>query len=216
MPDSRPPLTADPGPADPLARALAALRPSPSGLDERALLYRAGQASRDGLLAAWRWVVLAQFGLLLVAGAGAAVLFARLDALDRMPPAPVAQPAPGRVPDPRPPGPEGRPTRNGRAPSTPDPRPPGPEAAPPPRPTPTPPASPAAAPEYAGADVDPDEIADYLRRRREVLTAGLGVLPGPGPKPPRTTGPAEVERSLGLPPGVLAAPTRPTPPKSPD
>ncbi|MFO0849379.1 MAG: hypothetical protein U0871_12615 [Gemmataceae bacterium] len=195
MPDSRPPLTADPGPADPLARALAALRPSPSGLDERALLYRAGQASRDGLLAAWRWVVLAQFGLLLVAGAGAAVLFARLDALDRMTPAPVAQPAPGRVPDPRPPGPE---------------------AAPPPRPAAAPPASPAAPPEYAGADVDPDEIADYLRRRREVLTAGLGVLPGPGPKPPRTTGPAEVERSLGLPPGVLAAPHRPTLPKSPD
>lgn len=196
MPDSRPPLTADPGPADPLARALAALRPSPSGLDERALLYRAGQASRDGLLAAWRWVVLAQFGLLLVAGAGAAVLFARLDALDRPAPAPVARPAPDSGGEPR------RPDR--------------PESAPPPRPLPTPPSSPVAPPEYAGADVDPDEIAEYLRRRREVLTAGLGVLPGPGPKPPRTTGPAEVERSLGLPPGVLAAPTRPTPPKSPD
>lgn len=196
MPDPRPPLTTDPGPIDPLARALAALRPAPPGLDERVLLYRAGQASRDGLLAAWRWVVIAQFGLLLVAGAGATVLLARLDALDRSPPAPVAQPAPTSV------APDG-----GAEPR----RPPKPEEA-----SPTPPASPTAPPEYAGPTVEPDKIANYLRRRREVLTAGLGVLPDHGPKPPRTTGPAEVERSLGLPPGVLAVPVHPNPPKSPD
>jgi hypothetical protein len=191
MPDSRPPLTPDVGPTDPLARALAALRPAHPGLDERVLLYRAGQAAAGRELSMWRWVVALQFGLLLLVGGGAAVLFARLDALDRMTPAPVAQPAPGRVPDPRPPGPE---------------------AAPPPPPAPSP--TPAA--EFAGPGVVVDELADYLRQRREVMTAGLGVLPDTGPRPANRTGVAEVEMSLGLPPGVLAAPYRPNPPKSPD
>jgi len=39
---------------DPVARALAALRPAAPGVNLPAVLYRAGQASRDRVVAAWR------------------------------------------------------------------------------------------------------------------------------------------------------------------
>jgi hypothetical protein len=198
MPDSRPPLTPDVGPTDPLARALAALRPAHPGLDERVLLYRAGQAAAGRELSMWRWVVALQFGLLLLVGGGAAGLLYQADAQRSAGPVLIPVPTPAPAPD------GGAEPRHSPAPDAIH----GPP--PPPAPSPTP------AAEFAGPGVVVDELADYLRQRREVMTAGLGVLPDTGPRPANRTGVAEVEMSLGLPPGVLAAPYRPNPPKSPD
>lgn len=52
-----------------------------------------------------------------------------------------------------------------------------------------------------------------LRRRADVIAAGVSALPTPTAPPP-VADPAELERGLHLPPGVLAVPTPPkkTPP----
>lgn len=60
--------------------------------------------------------------------------------------------------------------------------------------------------QFAAHGPDPERLAEYLRVRREVLTAGLGLLPDARPRPAAPVNPAELEKSLGLPPGVLAAP----------
>ena len=62
------------------------------------------------------------------------------------------------------------------------------------------------------------EFTEYLRIRDSVLTAGLDALPNPKPQPASTVTPAELERSLDLPRGVLTAPYRlpPKPPVPPD
>ena len=69
-------------------------------------------------------------------------------------------------------------------------------------PTPPPPDPPRSGP-------DPAEFAAYLKLRDDVLAAGPSALP---PAPPRRPAPsptgAELERSLGVPPGTLAAPYR--------
>ena len=44
----------DPLPTDPLAAALARLRPAPAAAEKPAFLFRAGQASRDALVRRWQ------------------------------------------------------------------------------------------------------------------------------------------------------------------
>ena len=64
--------------ADPLARALAKLRPAPAGMDANRLLFEAGQVARDRDVAFWRRVSLAQFALMATFGCVAAVLVVKL------------------------------------------------------------------------------------------------------------------------------------------
>jgi hypothetical protein len=61
----------------------------------------------------------------------------------------------------------------------------------------------------------PVDVAEYLRVRHEVLTAGLGLIPDHRPRSAPPVSPDELERSLNLPPGVLTAPylVRPSRPK---
>ena len=80
----------------------------------------------------------------------------------------------------------------------------GPEPAPPPRPTPDPAYAPGGG--FVHAAPDPDALAEYLRIRHDVLTAGLGLLPDHKPQPTAPVSADELERSLNLPPGVLAVP----------
>ncbi|HET6574891.1 MAG TPA: hypothetical protein VFG68_14895 [Fimbriiglobus sp.] len=163
--------------ADPLARALAALRPGPAGVDTTRLLFEAGRVARDRELAFWRWVSIAQFALMATFGCVAAVVLVKLANTP-----PLVQVVYVEVP-------------------------PKPEPAPPPRPAPDPDPGYAPASGFASAAPDPDALAEYLRVRQDVLTAGLGLLPDHQPRP--TTAPAsadELERSLNLPPGVLAVP----------
>src|SRR5262249_25831922 len=82
---THPEPTPDPNPlcgGDPLARALARLRPAPTPLDANRLLFEAGQVARDRDVALWRRLSLAQFVLLFAVGCVAAVYFAHLGATD--------------------------------------------------------------------------------------------------------------------------------------
>src|ERR1700752_26479 len=54
--------------ADPLARALAKLRPAQTGLDAQKLLFLAGQAERDRSVSFWRRVCVAQLAALVMFG----------------------------------------------------------------------------------------------------------------------------------------------------
>jgi hypothetical protein len=184
---------------DPLARALAKLRPAPAAMDTNRLLFEAGRVARDRDVAFWRRVTLAQFVALFTFGCLAVIHLARLDALDRQAGPPQVVERVVYLPPPA-----------------------GPEVAPPPRPAPErhpadypPPAV------FAQHGPDADALAEYLRVRQEVLTAGLGLLPDPGPRPAAPVSADELERSLNLPRGVLAAPhwrpyRPPTPPPDPD
>src|SRR5262249_26459194 len=70
---------------------------------------------------------------------------------------------------------------------------------------------------YTKSEAKPDDLAEYLRTRREGLPAGPGLLPDPKPQPAAPVSPAELEKSLYLPPGVLTAPYRaPEPKKTPE
>lgn len=93
--------------ADPLARALAKLRPVPAGVDTNRLLFEAGQVARDRELAFWRWVSIAQFALMATFACVAAVVLVKLASTPpqvqvvqvEVPPKP--EPAPPRpAPDP--------------------------------------------------------------------------------------------------------------------
>ena len=182
--------------ADPLARALARLQPAPAGVDGQKLLFLAGQAARDRTVALWRRLFLGQCVVLVAVGCAAVLHFTRLDAMD--------------------PGARSTNQTNVRPPS---PAPPAPRDVPPPGPQEPPeePSSPSAPPAvYTKADAPPDDLAEYLRVRREVLTAGLGLLPDSKPRPAAPVSPAELERSLYLPPGVLTAPYRAPEPKKPE
>jgi hypothetical protein len=162
---------------DPLARALAKLRPVPAGMDTNRLLFEAGQVARDRDVAFWRRVSLAQFALMATFGCVAAVLVVKL----------VTTP------------PEVQIHYVVEVPQT-------PEEAPPPR------AASEETPVYppgggfVAATPDPDALAEYLRIRQDVLTAGLGLLPDHKPRPAAPVSADELERSLNLPSGVLAVP----------
>lgn len=181
--------------ADPLARALARLQPTPAGVDGQKLFFLAGQAARERTVTLWRRLFLGQCVLLVALSGGATLHFSRLDARDRTPDGAVRSTTirPGPMPSPRE-------------------QPPGlVEAADEPIPSsaPLPVLS-------TKAEAQPDDLADYLRLRREVLTAGLGLLPDTKPQPAVPVSPAELERSLFLPPGVLTAPYRVPEPKKPE
>jgi hypothetical protein len=166
--------------ADPLARDLAKLRPAPAGVDVNRLLFEAGRVARDRDVTFWRRASLAQLVLLVAFGCAATVFLVKLD---NTPPQVVE-----RV--------------RFEAPA-----PPEPEEAPPPR---TAPDAPRAYP--PGGEVvvrpgsDPDALAEYLRIRREVLTAGLGLLPDAKPRPAAPVSTDDLEKSLGLPPKALGVP----------
>jgi hypothetical protein len=194
----------DPNPlcgADPLARALARLQPMPAGVDGQKLLYLAGQAARERTVALWQRLFVGQCVLLVALGGIAVVHFTQPDAADRST------------------------TRGNTTITTPTPKPdpigpqkmtddPTPEYAPEPREAQESPAySPAL---YTRTDGPPDDLSEYLRVRREVLTAGLGLLPDTKPQPAAPVNPAELERRLHLPPGVLTAPYRAPEPKKPE
>jgi len=175
---------------DPLARQLAVLQPLPAGLDRDRLLYAAGAAARDRDVAFWRRLFLGQCAVVGIAvGVGVAVYD------------PAATgPAPAQVAHaPQPAG--NRPV---------------PETAPPPRPAdddPTVPSGPGPQFTRGAAEPDPAEAAKWLRLRADVFAVGLGVLPTPQAPPPRADATA-LEKSLRLPPGVLAAPYSPPKPKA--
>ena len=184
MPDSDPELSplCD---ADPLARALAKLRPAPAAVDPARVAFLAGQASRAADAGFWKRAFAAQCAL--TGGLAAALTWFVVTST-----APqartVAQPTP-----------------------VPKVAPPAPEPAPPPRAAPEPypePVELTAAP----APANTDELGEYLRVRREVLAAGLGVLPQATARPLPPVSPTELEKSLQLPPGVLAYPLA-TPPR---
>lgn len=177
--------------ADPLTRALAKLRPAPARVDARNLLFLAGQAARDRTVTFWRRAFLTQVGLLVLVGCVAVLHFVQLDAIEQQAPPTVRD----RIVyvD----------RRTGERISK-------PEQAPPPRPAPSD-CSPL--PELAHQTPSAVDLGEYLRVRREVLTAGLGLLPDAERAPVATTSPAELERSLDLPPGVLTAPYRVSPPR---
>ncbi len=196
--------TPDPDPlcdADPLARALAKLRPAPAGLDPQKLLFQAGQAARDRTVAFWRRAFLAQVAVLALIGCLGTVQFIRMAEIeDRLTNPQVVE----------------RVVYVDRQPSqVPGPGEQVPEPAPPPRPAEEslPPGYQSTGP-FARQGPDPDDLARYLRTRREVLTAGLGVLPDARPRPAAPVNPADLEKSLDLPPGVLAVPQW-QPPKPP-
>ena len=175
--------------ADPLARALAKLRPAPPGMDTNRLLFEAGQVARDREVAFWRWASIAQFALMATFGCVAAVVLVKLANTP-----PLVQVIELEVP-------------------------PKPEPAPPPRIAPEPDPAYAPAGGFVHTTPDPDALAEYLRIRQDVLTAGLGLLPDHKPRPtPAPVNTDELERSLNLPPGVLAVPQwrRPKPAPEPD
>jgi hypothetical protein len=177
--------------ADPLARALAKLRPAPARVDARNLLFLAGQAARDRTVTFWRRAFMAQMVVLVVVGCLAVLHFVQLDAIEQQAPPTVRE----RIVyvD----------RRTGERISK-------PEEAPPPRPASS---DYAPAPELAHQTPNAADLGEYLRVRREVLTAGLGLLPDTIRAPAAPASPAELERSLNLPPGVLTAPYRVPPPK---
>jgi hypothetical protein len=176
--------------ADPLARALAKLRPTPAGVDARNLLFLAGQAARDRAVTFWRRAFLAQLAVLVALGGWAVPHFSQSSAVEQQ--TPTVRERIVYVD-----------RRTGERLTK-------PEEAPPPRP---------ARPEYSPpselAQQPPSaaDLGEYLRVRREVLTAGLGLLPDAKRAPAAPASPAELERSLDLPPGVLTAPYRVSPPK---
>ncbi|OWK45734.1 hypothetical protein [Fimbriiglobus ruber] len=195
MPEPRPDLnTLCDG--DPLARALAALRPvPPAGLDAPRLVYLAGRAERDRAAAFWRRAFAAQSVCVVLAAAVTGVYLAH-DA-ERGP----AQPAARRSPAPPP---AGAPVPAPQEAS-------GPEPAPAPRiilPPESPPTQPLEG--FAGRTDEPtvEERAKWLHLRNDVLAAGLGVLPTPPPAAPPTA--PDWERSFGVSPKVLGIhPPRP-------
>ncbi len=172
--------------ADPLARSLAKLRPAPAGVDANRLLFEAGRVARDRDVAFWRRASLAQFVLMVAFGCAATVFLVRQA---NTPPQVeyVRVEVPSEPPAPPPDRPEVAPLPR----TAPD-LPPG-----------YPPAGLIAADRTA---TDPDALAEYLRIRREVLTAGLGLLPDARPQPTAPVSTDELERSLGLPPKALGVP----------
>lgn len=168
---------------DPLAAALAKLRPAPAAAEKPAFLFRAGQASRDAVVRRWKWVAGVVVALLVGSWAvGLAVIGealrrtetaeARARELLAGPPVPPAPPAPPvfTVPD-----------------------------------APVPPTPP-----FYDPDPTPQELADALRQRHDILTAGLTLLP-PSRPPVATAG----DIRQFLPGGVFATPRhepkKPTP-----
>ena len=63
---------------DPLAAALARLRPAPAAIEKPAFLYLAGQASRDGIVRRWKGIAVVAALALVVSWATGYVLYSDL------------------------------------------------------------------------------------------------------------------------------------------
>jgi hypothetical protein len=183
--DENPELNALCG-GDPLARKLAVLQPLPAGLDRDRLLYAAGTAARDRAVAFWKRLCLGQ-GAALAVILGIGLMREGHDGLRN------ENPAGGMrqewVDRSQPPPDSGKGSPAGNPPSAiRDPLSTGP------------------APGFAHADeVERGETAKWLQLRADIFAAGLGVMPTPHAPPPRADAVA-LEKSLQLPPGVLASP----------
>jgi len=185
MPDSDPEVN-ELCDGDPLARALAKLQPMPTALGGTQLIYLAGQAARERTVAFWRRAFLAQTAVLAAVGGFAAWQF--------------LQPAQTNER-------QQLVYREADKPLV--------EEAPMPRDS-----EPLSGPsgEFHIGHRPPgqrDDLAEYLRIRKEVMTAGLGLLPDAKSATTRPVNPTEFEKSLNLPPGVLTAPYRLPPPAEP-
>jgi hypothetical protein len=166
---------------DPLARKLAVLQPLPAGLDRDRLLYAAGAAARDRAVAFWKRLCVGQ-------GAALAVVLGVGVALNGFGPESPAG------------GPVARSNGSGPQPVPDSPREQGPI------PGPVSPVDTGPFPGFAQADeIERGETAKWLQLRADIFAAGLGVLPTPHALPPRADATA-LEKSLQLPPGVLASP----------
>jgi hypothetical protein len=192
MPDSSPEVTTlcD---GDPLARALASLRPTPTGLDPTHVVYLAGQAARDRAVTFWRRAFLAQGVAIVALGCLAVLHFTRLAELDR------------QLAD----------TRSYRQPTPPAPTlPPEPEPAPMPREAVEPyPPDRTGSIARTGDEPTAEERAKWLQLRNDVLAGGLGVLPTPARPQPT---PADWRGFEFLRGAYAVHPPAPTPPKKPD
>ena len=173
----------DPDLTDPLVAALARLRPTPATAGQPAFLFRAGQASRDGVARRWKWVAATATALLVGSWAVGVLLFAETDrrlavAEARLAEMATVQPvaaAPPVVPAPVPPTPP---------------------------PTTVEAVAPAATAPHYDPDPTPEELADALRLRNDILSAGLGLIPSA--KPPAAASETDPRRTL--PGGVFATP----------
>lgn len=154
MPDADPNLSplCD---GDPLARALAALKPVPVDLATPHFLYQAGSAARERTVSFWRWAFLAQ-SVVMIGVIGVGLLL--------WPERPTAEPV---QPTPPPVVPVTEVT---------------PELAPMPRPSPES-GEPSGGNGYiAHEGLDAADVAEqayWLRQRNDILTAGLGLVPPP-------------------------------------
>lgn len=164
---------------DPLAAALAKLRPAAAAAEKPAFLFLAGQASRDRQVRRWKRAAAGVAVALVASWAVGLVLYAdlrhRADLVEEQLRAIAAVPAPAEVPSPT------------------EPPPAYPVPAPPPVPAPVP---------YDDPAPTPQELADALRQRNDILTAGLTLLPAA--RPPERPAPDDIRRFL--PGGVYAAP----------
>ncbi len=186
MPDTEPEMN-ELCDGDPLARALARLKPAPTMLGGTQLIYLAGQAARERAVAFWRRLFVAQSAVLVAVVGTSTFYFLAASKRESQPPQVVERTIVQPVPV-------------------------IPEDAPMPR-TVEPVSGPSGEQylSYRPAG-NRDDLLEYLRIRHEVLTAGLGVLPGANAAPSRPVSFGELEKSLNLPPGVLAAPYRVPPP----
>ena len=149
---------------DPLAAALAKLRPAPAAAEKPAFLFRAGQASRDAVARRWKWVAATAVVLLVGSWAVGVALFAEADR--RLA---VAEARAQELTATLPAGPPVPPT----------------PARPPVFAVPDAPVSPT--PPTYDPDPTPQELADALQLRHDILTAGLSLLP-PSRPPVATAG----------------------------
>ncbi|MEO2088894.1 MAG: hypothetical protein ABGY75_05275 [Gemmataceae bacterium] len=211
----------------PFEWSLAALRPADSGAERPSFMFKAGQASRDGEVRFWRWAAVG-CGLLLAAGAGAGGWLIA-DATRR---AEVAEARANRAenPTPQPPPRSGEGEQEQIFAATE--RSGGSAAAPFSRGEDTPPLpSPASAERpwergpggegYTTPNPTPKDIAAALQLRRDILVAGLGMIPdGKLIGTPVPTSPGEWDRHWATPSGVLTTPKitpkKPTPIADPD
>ena len=230
MPDAE--MTPDPPPPrsaerrTPFEWSLAALRPADSGAERPSFMFKAGQASRDTEVRFWRWAAVG-CGLLLAAGAGAGGWLIA-DATRR---AEVAEArAAANSPHPAEKRDEGAPWSStsplvGEVGETESSRVGGQVHNPPPA-------------DSSGVDdlphkgggvqnvasppaPTPRDIAAALQLRRDILVAGLGVIPdGKPPIPTAPSSPGEWDRHWATPSGVLTtpkiSPKKPTPIADPD
>lgn len=163
---------------DPLATALARLRPVPAAAEKPAFLFLAGQASRDGVVRRWKVASVVAALALVASWVVGYVLYSELRhrtalAEEQLRTLAVTHPV--------------------EPPSLVESQPSYPVPAPPPMPAPVP---------HYDPDPTPQELAAALRQRNEILTAGLTLLPAAHP-PERPT-PNDIRHFL--PGGVYAAP----------